>query len=62
MCGDNLVYGGPCYFLMVGITVVQVALLKSVPLRLYANSLIFTKATFDFMLDSMNVSLLNSRL
>lgn len=36
-----------------------VALLKSVPLRLYANSLIFTKATFDFMLDSMNVGRLH---
>jgi hypothetical protein len=34
----------------------QVALLKSVPLRLYANTLIFTKATFDFLLDSMRVS------
>lgn len=34
----------------------QVAILKSVPLRLYANSLIFTKATYDFLLDSMRVS------
>jgi len=49
-------------FLMVGRIVGQVALLKSVPLRLYANTLIFTKATFDFMLDSMNVSLLHSSL
>ncbi|KAG0600539.1 hypothetical protein M758_11G042400 [Ceratodon purpureus] len=36
-----------------------VALLKSVPLRLYANTLIFTKATFDFLLDSMRVGRLH---
>lgn len=38
----------------------QVAFLKSVPLRLYANTLIFTKASFDFLLDSMRVSFLDS--
>lgn len=40
----------------------QVALLKSVPLRLYANTLIFTKATYDFLLDSMRVSDLELKL
>lgn len=36
-----------------------VAFLKSVPLRLYANTLIFTKASFDFLLDSMRVGRLH---
>lgn len=38
---------------------IGVALLKSVPLRLYANTLIFTKATYDFLLDSMRVGRLH---